>query len=340
MNPTRDNAMKAADWVKQFLEKSPNASIDYIIKQAHHAGYGLRPHEVTPIRRLFMMNRAVLRCLACGEQGHMSKDCPKVVKTADVVIPPKVIPPPVPAKVDEFEEVQLPPAPERPPLELGGEEIKEEDADDADADDDDSDAEVSPDYLLRTPKRQTTLQRQAYMEELLLANPELMPEEVESKLRGRFGVSLGVARIVSKVRVARELHGLPPLPVATEALLHEKRRRDRIAVRMVRNQKKLQAPLFPDEVPAVIPRVDSPAAIRASAPSLSSTLARAAAITGVEEERKKTAGPSMKDGLRAISAQISALANEFGLSVLKFELGADGKVKVAYETRTIAEETF
>lgn len=337
MNPNRANTLKAQDWILKFLEKTPDASIDHIIKQAHHAGYGLRPHEVTPIRRQFAMTRAILRCLACGEQGHVSANCPRVTKTEDVVIAPVIVPDPVPASASA--KLELPPQPALPPLQLDGEVDEEE----GEEDEDESETPQA-DYHTRAPKRESTRQRLLFMENLLLDSPELTPNEVDEKLRERFGGrTLGVRRIVAKCLLVRELHNLPTLPEGTEPAMHQKRRRDIRARRAKLRQRILDTPLFAEaptpapEVPAVIPRLDSAAAIRASAPSLSSSLNKSNGASPLGP----TPGPSMKDGLRAISAQITALAAQFDLSVLKFDFDPDTKkVKVTCETRAVVEETF
>lgn len=194
------------DWVRQYLEAHPDASVDEVARAAADADVAVYKDLISRVRNFFrqveqdeesvipnLVQRtfelATPKCRRCGGP-HWISQCLEV----EVVPIPEPVPEPVP-EVSE-EPVMTAPTPE-----------------------------VLPEVPRPRPtpgvgssrSMEGTLVRRKRLNELVDAEPGIHPLEALVKLRSEFGIGLDLSYIWETCRVARQMNGLPPLTERDES---------------------------------------------------------------------------------------------------------------------------
>lgn len=185
------------DEIARAAEKADQALPKEVISQARRdfrlaRTFSLDPGRPPPPFSIPQDVGEVVKCGRCGKEGHWISQCTEIVEPPPLVVEQEyIVPEPEPAVEQPATEPQL----ETVAMEPQPQSAKPQ-----------SDVDVG-----RTRTVEGTIVRRRRLNELVEAQPDIHPMQAIVQLRNEFGIGLDFNYTYETVRIARELHNLPPL---------------------------------------------------------------------------------------------------------------------------------
>lgn len=233
-----DRWKEKRQWIRGYLTEHPDASVDEIARQADSTGDGVPKEIISQVRRDFRLTRTYSVgpspvipsrpsaprpvCDRCGQTGHWISQCNElpVPEPVQEYVPEPVVEPVVEQQEEEppMEPVAPPSPPQKP--------------------------QKSKIDVARSRTMEGTIARRKRLNEIVDATPDIHPMKAIVALREEFGIGLDFNYTYETIRVARELHGLPPLRTREDTEDREFGEREKVT--LVEAEEK-EAVLSPDD---------------------------------------------------------------------------------------------
>lgn len=225
------------EWARNYLVAHPDSSVDEIARAADAEGVPLAKELASQVRRDFRLARVFTpatnltpaapsleaRCERCGQQGHWISQCPVIVEP-----PPSV---PVQTYVEEVEPEEALPVEEEKAA------VVEEKAP--------APTPAPSKEAGRARSVEGTFVRRQRLNAIVDVQPDIHPLQAVLQLREEFGIALDFNYVYETCRLAREVHGLPPLRSREDPGNREFGEREKVTV--VAAAAEEAAELTPDE---------------------------------------------------------------------------------------------